>query len=98
MQAKGNQQKIVGLIPAAGKAERLAPLPCSKEIYPLGLHGPQKKKDFRIRVVSEHLLESMQLAGIAKVFIILRKGKWDILQYLGNGSSQLSKDTKNTPL
>ena len=28
-------QDIVGLIPAAGKAKRLGPLPCSKEIIPV---------------------------------------------------------------
>jgi glucose-1-phosphate thymidylyltransferase len=29
-------REIIGLIPAGGVAERLSPLPCSKEIYPIG--------------------------------------------------------------
>jgi glucose-1-phosphate thymidylyltransferase len=39
----------------------------------------------RTKVVSEYLLESMQFADIDKVYIILRKGKWDIPRYLGSG-------------
>jgi glucose-1-phosphate thymidylyltransferase len=85
MQAKRIQQKIVGLIPAAGAAERLAPLPCSKEIYPVGFHRSHQKENLRIKVVSEHLIESMQAAKAAKVYIVLRKGKWDIPDYLGSG-------------
>lgn len=85
MQAKRIQQKIVGLIPAAGKAERISPLPCSKEIYPIGFHKPRKNEGPQIKVVSQHLIECMQVAKVAKVFIILRKGKWDIPQYLGSG-------------
>jgi glucose-1-phosphate thymidylyltransferase len=85
MRAKSIQQNIVGLIPAAGTAERLAPLPCSKEIYPVGSRGSHQHEDLRTKVVSEYLLESLQLAEIDKVYIILRKGKWDIPQYLGSG-------------
>ena len=85
MKTKRIQQKVVGLIPAAGKAERISPLPCSKEIYPVGVQGSNQNEDLRIRVVSEHLLESMHRAKVAEVYIILRKGKWDIPQYLGSG-------------
>ena len=72
-------------MPAAGKAERISPLPCSKEIYPVGVQGSNQNEDWRIKVVSEHLLESMHLAKVTEVYIILRKGKWDIPQYLGSG-------------
>lgn len=33
-----DHQNMIGLIPAAGKAKRLQPLPCSKEIFPVGFH------------------------------------------------------------
>lgn len=33
-----DHQDMVGLIPAAGNATRLQPLPCSKEIFPVGFH------------------------------------------------------------
>jgi len=85
MQATRIQQKIVGLIPAAGRAERISPLPCSKEIYPIGFHRFHQNEDLRIKVVSEFLIESMHLSKVAKIYIILRKGKWDIPQYLGSG-------------
>jgi len=85
MQVKKIQQTIVGLIPAAGKAKRISPLPCSKEIYPVGFHKSHKNVDPQIKVVSEHLIECMQVAKVAKVYIVLRKGKWDIPQYLGSG-------------
>lgn len=31
---------LVGVLPAAGWARRSAPLPCSKEIFPVGFHAP----------------------------------------------------------
>jgi len=85
MQTKRIHQRAVGLIPAAGKAERISPLPCSKEIYPVGFNRPNQNEDLRVKVVSEHLIESMHSAKVAEVYIILRKGKWDIPQYLGSG-------------
>ncbi len=39
----------------------------------------------RPKVVSHYLLEKMQLANVAKAYIILRKGKWDIPAYFGDG-------------
>jgi glucose-1-phosphate thymidylyltransferase len=35
--------------------------------------------------VCQYLLESMRAAGIHKAYIVLRKGKWDIPNYLGDG-------------
>jgi glucose-1-phosphate thymidylyltransferase len=72
---------IVGLLPAAGFATRIAPLPCSKEIYPIGarLAGPPK-------AACDYLLEKMASAGIKKAYLVLREAKWDIPRYLGDGS------------
>ena len=39
----------------------------------------------RPKVVSHYLLEKMRLANIAKAYIILREGKWDIPAYFGDG-------------
>jgi glucose-1-phosphate thymidylyltransferase len=33
------QREIVGLIPAAGKAAHMGPLPCSKKLYPIGFRS-----------------------------------------------------------
>ena len=85
MEAKRIERKIVGLIPAAGKAERISPLPCSKEIYPVGFDNSSENKILRPKAISQYLIESMQQVYISEVYIIIRKGKWDIPQYLGSG-------------
>lgn len=78
--------EVVGLIPAGGKATRIAPLPCSKELYPVGFWHTGKDNGLRPKVACHYLLEKMQLAGITKTFIVLRDGKWDIPAYLGDGA------------
>jgi glucose-1-phosphate thymidylyltransferase len=79
------RKDIVGLIPAAGQANRIAPLPCSKELFPVGFHKIQGVNGLRPKVVSHYLLENMRLAGIKKAYIVLRQGKWDIPSYWGDG-------------
>jgi glucose-1-phosphate thymidylyltransferase len=75
---------VIGLIPAAGYATRLGPLPCSKEILPVGTRdmpdGPRPK------AVSHYLLEKMRLAGITEAIIVLREGKWDIPAHYKDGA------------
>lgn len=39
----------------------------------------------RPKVACHYLLEKLRLAGVTKTFIVLRKGKWDIPAYLGDG-------------
>lgn len=77
---------VVAIIPAAGHASRISPLPCSKELYPIGLHADADQLRHP-KVVSQYLLEKFKRAAIGKVFICLRKGKWDILDYYGDGSA-----------
>jgi glucose-1-phosphate thymidylyltransferase len=79
-------QEIVGLVPAAGQATRIAPLPCSKELYPIGFRTVEGGRSLRPKVVCHYLLEKMRLAGVTKAYIVLRKGKWDIPGYLGDGA------------
>jgi glucose-1-phosphate thymidylyltransferase len=77
---KNNTPDIVGLVPAAGFATRVASLlDCSKEIYPITL------ADGSSRVVSSFLMESLKYANAHKSYIILRSGKWDIPEYFSNG-------------
>jgi glucose-1-phosphate thymidylyltransferase len=80
------KQEIVGLLPAGGQATRIAPLPCSKELYPVGFRTVEGGHGLRPKVVCHYLLEKMRLAGITKAYIVLRKGKWDIPAYLGDGT------------
>ncbi|PAU94008.1 dTDP-glucose pyrophosphorylase [Aliifodinibius salipaludis] len=71
---------VIGLIPAAGFATRIAPmLSCSKEMQSVTL------PDGSSRVVSSFLLEALQYANVKKTYFILRRGKWDIPEYFSNG-------------
>ena len=81
-----DSSEIVALIPSAGQATRIAPLPCSKEILPLGLAYLDKAGGIRPKVICHYLLEKMRKAGAKKGFIILRQGKWDIPGYCGSGA------------
>lgn len=78
--------ELIGLLPAGGKATRIAPLPCSKELYPVGFRPVDQGRSLRPKVVCHYLLEKMRLAGVTKAYVILRKGKWDIPAYLGDGT------------
>lgn len=82
-----DKREIVGLVPAGGQAARITPLPCSKELFPIGFHPLEAGRSSRPKVVAHYLLEKMRLAGISKGYIVLRPGKWDIPAYFGDGSS-----------
>ena len=73
---------VVGLVPAAGIGARLGPLPCSKEIMPVGFADAPSH---RPKAVSEYLLESFRIAGARRVFFVIRRGKWDIPEFFGDG-------------
>jgi glucose-1-phosphate thymidylyltransferase len=81
----GTALPLVGLIPAGGQGSRLSPLPCSKEILPIGFYDSLEKGEQRPKVASHYLLESMRRAGVQKAYIVLGPGKWDIPAYYGNG-------------
>lgn len=79
-------RSLVGLFPAGGHGSRIAPLPCSKELYPIGFRPVDEGGDIRAKVVSHYLLESWHLAGVRQAYVILRPEKWDIPQYFGDGA------------
>lgn len=76
---------VVAVVPAAGKGTRIAPLPCSKEIFPIGFRYDDRSGERRPEVASHHLFEKFRLAGITTAYVILRQGKWDIPTYYGDG-------------
>ena len=78
--------ELIGLIPAGGLATRIGPLPCSKELYPVGLRESRGEHGLRPKVVCHYLLEKMKRAGVARAYIVLREGKWDIPAYFRNGA------------
>lgn len=78
--------KIAGLIPAAGNANRLSPLPFSKELYPINFDRVDELHPDHPKTSMQYLLENMKLGGAENVFIVIRDGKWDIPSYFGDGS------------
>lgn len=86
MNVGGQVKEFVGIVPAAGQAFRIAPIPCSKEIYPIGFGVTTSDGIARPKVAGEYLLEKFSNADVTRALIILRKGKWDIPQYFGDGS------------
>ncbi len=75
----------VALVPAAGHSRRLAPLPCSKEILPIG-YRETADGELRPKVAGHWLLEQVRRAGATRAWIVLRDGKWDIPAYFGDGA------------
>lgn len=73
--------------PAAGLAKRRGHLPCSKELLPVNLNLKSSGPGIRPEVIISKLLKVMIVSQIKKSYIVLRKGKWHIPNYLGNGSS-----------
>jgi glucose-1-phosphate thymidylyltransferase len=82
---QNSHRDLIGIVPAAGTASRLGQLPCSKELLTVGFEKDHTNKHLRLKVVSNCLLECMQHAKVSKAYIILRKGKWDIPAYFGDG-------------
>ena len=80
--------RLVGLLPAAGKASRIQPLPCSKELLPIGFQpvGGKGEGTLRPKTVSHYLLESMHHAGVRQAYVVINRGKWDIPAYYGPGT------------
>lgn len=69
-------RRIIGLIPAAGRATRLGKIASSKEIMPAGRAQ---------RPVAEFLIDQMRAAGADQIYFILRDGKWDIPAHFADG-------------
>lgn len=79
-------QNVIGIIPMAGTASRLGKIPCSKEIYPLQPAAGTYDTTNPPQVICDYLLGKMSVAGISRIYVIIRQGKWDIPACLGDGS------------
>lgn len=80
------EQEVVAVLPAAGRSIRLAPIPCSKELLPIGFGPIPGRPGKRPKVASHYLLECLRQAGVQKCYLVIRQGKWDIPSYWGDGS------------
>lgn len=79
--------KLIGIIPAAGKAMRLPFLPFSKELYPIktsqGL-DPNPSGE-TLHPIIDLMVNRMKIADANKFLIIISKEKVDILKHLASG-------------
>jgi glucose-1-phosphate thymidylyltransferase len=82
--------EFVGIIPAAGKARRLAGLQGSKEVVPVCALGIAKPTRDQARPACLYLMEAMRSAGINRQIMVLGKGKWDIPTALANADEGAS--------
>jgi dTDP-glucose pyrophosphorylase len=72
---------MLGVIPAAGAARRLQPLPFSKELLPVG--SQLKDGSERPRAVSEFIVERLITAGATRLCFVVAPRKLDIITYYG---------------
>lgn len=81
-----DDRRIIGVVPAAGKAERIAPLPCSKEVFPVGFiyDGTQPVSP---KPVCRYLLEQFRVAGAERAIVVVGAGKWDVPATLLDGGA-----------
>jgi glucose-1-phosphate thymidylyltransferase len=78
-------EKLVGLLPAAGTASRIAPLPCSKEILPVGYFGEKGAHGGYAKTPIHYLLEQMHTAGVTRGLVVISPEKGDVPAYLKDG-------------
>ena len=83
----GADRELIAVVPAAGRATRISPLPFSKELYPIALQ--RSGAAAHPKVVAHHMFEYLRRAGIRKAYVVLREGKWDIPAYFGSGAELL---------
>jgi len=74
---------MLGIIPAAGAARRLQPLPFSKELLPVASRTIDGGE--RPRAVSEMLIERLLIAGATRLCFVVAPRKLDIISYYGGG-------------
>jgi dTDP-glucose pyrophosphorylase len=72
---------MLGVIPAAGAARRLQPLPFSKELLPVG--SQLKDGSERPRAVSEFIVERLISGGATRLCFVVAPRKLDIITYYG---------------
>ncbi|QMU73252.1 sugar phosphate nucleotidyltransferase [Streptacidiphilus sp. P02-A3a] len=77
---------FVGLLPAAGRGTRLAPLRYPKELLPI-VYEPVggDGTGVRARAVAEYALASIAAADVERVLLVVAPWKLDVLNYFGDG-------------
>jgi glucose-1-phosphate thymidylyltransferase len=71
------EERIVGLIPAAGKGQRLN-LPYPKELYPV-------IEQNRYKPVAQFVLENLRTCGVQEVVVVINETKHQLIGHFGDG-------------
>lgn len=71
------KNKIIGLIPAAGKGSRLN-LPFPKELYPINIDNDYKP-------VAEFIIDNLIIAGVDHICFVINETKHQLIGYFGSG-------------
>ena len=78
---------FVGVLPAAGRGSRLAPLRYPKELLPISYEpAGGDGTGVRARAVAEYALAAMAAADVERVLLVVAPWKLDVLNYFGDGS------------
>jgi len=75
---------FIGLLPAGGRARRLAPLRYPKELLPISYYRDEAG-GMRARAVAEYAIEAIRLAEVVRVLLVVAPWKMDIVSYVGDG-------------
>ncbi|HZR48572.1 MAG TPA: sugar phosphate nucleotidyltransferase [Streptosporangiaceae bacterium] len=75
---------FIGLLPAAGRARRLAPLRYPKELLPIS-YEHDGTGGMRARAVAEYAIEAIRLAEVVRLLLVVAPWKMDIVSYVGDG-------------
>ena len=74
--------EVIAVIPAAGLGTRMPDRGSSKEMLPVYAQRKCGESQLTAEPVIAYLLASLRQAGVTEARIVLRKGKWDIPDYL----------------
>jgi glucose-1-phosphate thymidylyltransferase len=78
--------EFVGVLPAAGRGTRLAPLRYPKELLPIAYEpAGGDGRGVRARAVAEYALAALAAADVEQVLLVVAPWKLDVLNYFGDG-------------
>jgi len=78
-------KKYYGLLPAAGLATRMRPFRYPKELLPVHYQFVDESEYVRPKLLIEHSLEALSLAGVNDLYIVVPEWKPEIMRYLEDG-------------
>jgi glucose-1-phosphate thymidylyltransferase len=79
---------FLGLVPAGGRAARLAPLRYPKELLPVFYEQFDVDGDgpsVSARAIGEYALDAIALTGVTQSFVVVAPWKLDVLRYFADG-------------